>query len=227
MENTYTITLYCFDHGFSRGPSGIFTKTRLLKEAGRIKGTEPFTDVDAAKEVVAKNFNVPSWSIRQLELPLTLDDYSGNIRPEGQFAEELDLGILQNSVGYDSAIVKSFPSFSSEDKIIICDFIEKAIKLYAYNTDTYDEVYAFLRLRLQSIVSEFVRDLFREASSQTPKRPPMLMEKFNGLELDELKRMLLDVVNGVSIKELVENRDDLNAKLARAFALKVVASRKE
>ena len=53
----------------------------------------------------------------------------------------------------------------------------------------------------------------------------MLMEKFNGLELDELKRILLDVLNKASIKELVENGDDLNAKLARAFARKVVAAK--
>ena len=97
--------------------------------------------------------------------------------------------------------------------------------LYKYKTDEHDEVYAFLRLRLQSIVSEFVRDLFHAASSQTPKHPPMLMEKFNGLELDELKRMLLDVVNETSIKELVENGDYLNAKLARDFSRKVIAAK--
>ena len=53
----------------------------------------------------------------------------------------------------------------------------------------------------------------------------MLMEKFNGLQLDELKQMVLDVMNTASIKELVENGDDLNAKLARAFTRKVVAAK--
>lgn len=223
MKNTYTITLYCFDHSLS----GIFTTTQLLERAGEIKDTEPFTDVDTAKKVVADYFNVPSWSVRRLKLPLTLDDYSGNVRPDGHFAAELDLGIFALDVKRDSVIVKNFSNFESSDKLIICNFIEKALELYQYKTDTYDEVYAFLKLRLQSIVSEFVRDTFHTEPSQTPKRPPTLMEKFNGLELDELKRMLLDVVNGVSIKELVENADDLNAKLARAFALKVIDSRKE
>lgn len=221
MENKYTITLYCFDHSLR----GIFTTTQLLEEAGKLKGTESFTDVDAAKKVVAEHFNIPSWSVRRLELPLTINDYSGNIRPDGHFAEELDLGIFAPDVKRDSAIVKNFSSFSSDDKIIICKFIEKALELYKFNTDDHDEVYAFLRLRLQSIVSEFVRDLFHAASSQTPKHPPMLMEKFNGLELDELKRMLLDVVNETSIKELVENGDCLNAKLARAFCQKVIATK--
>lgn len=63
--------------------------------------------------------------MQRLELPLTSNDYSGNVRPDGHFAPELDLGILQNSVGRDSAIVKNFTSFSSDDKLIICDFIEK------------------------------------------------------------------------------------------------------
>ena len=221
MENTYTITLYYYN----RSSNGIYTKTQLLKEAGKITGRESFTDVEAAKEVVAKDLNTPSWNVQELELHLTMDDYSGNIRPDGHFAEELDLGIFALDVKRDSAIVKNFSSFSSDDKIIICKFIEKALELYKFNTDDHDEVYAFLRLRLQSIVSEFVRDLFHAASSQTPKHPPMLMEKFNGLELDELKRMLLDVVNETSIKELVENGDCLNAKLARDFSRKVIAAK--
>lgn len=221
MENKYTITLYCFDHS----TSGIFTTTQLLEEAGKIKGTEPYTDVDAAKKVVADDFNVPSWSVRRLELPLTLDDYSGNIRPDGYFAAELDLGIFALNVGRDSNIVKNFSSFERDDKIIICNFIEKAIELYKYKTDEHDEVYSFLRFRLQSIVSEFVRDTFHTEPSQTPGYKIMLMEKFNGFELDELKRMLLDVLNKASIKELVENGDDLNAKLARAFTRKVVAAK--
>lgn len=220
MENTYTITLYCFDHS----TSGIFTTTQLLEEAGKIKGTEPYTDVDAAKKVVADDFNVPSWSVRRLELPLTLDDYSGNIRPDGHFAAELDLGIFALNVERDSNIVKNFSSFERDDKIIICNFIEKAIELYKYKTDEHDEVYSFLRFRLQSIVSEFVRDTFHTEPSQTPKCPPTLMKSFNELELDDLKRMLLDVVNEASIKELVENRDDLNAKLATDFHRKVVAA---
>lgn len=223
MENKYTITLYCFDHSLR----GIFTTTQLLEEAGKIKDTEPYTDVKAAKEVVANYFEVPSWSVRRLEVPLTIDDYSGNIRPDGHFTPELDLGIFALDVKRDSAIVKNFSNFDSDDKTIICKFIEKALELYQYKTDEHDEVYAFLRLRLQSIVSEFVRDTFHTKPSQTPKCPPTLMKSFNELELDDLKRMLLDVVNEASIKELVENGDDLNAKLARAFSQKIINSHKE
>lgn len=100
--------------------------------------------MDAAKKVVADYFNVPSWSVRRLKLPLTLDDYSGNVRPDGHFAAELDLGIFALDVKRDSVIVKNFSNFESSDKLIICNFIEKALELYQYKTDTYDEVYAFL-----------------------------------------------------------------------------------
>lgn len=221
MENTYTITLYYYN----RSSNGIFTKTQLLEEARKITGRESFTDVEAAKEVVAKDLNTPSWDVQELELPLTLDDYSGNIRPDGHFAAELDLGIFALNVGRDSNVVKNFSSFERDDKIIICNFIEKAQALYKYETDEYDELIMTLRGRMRAIVSEFVRDTFHTEPSQTPGHKIMLMEKFNGLELDELKRILLDVLNKASIKELVENGDDLNAKLARAFARKVVATK--
>lgn len=221
MENTYTITLYCFDHS----TSGIFTTTQLLEEAGKITGRESFTDVEAAKEVVAKDLNTPSWDVQELELHLTMDDYSGNIRPDGHFAAELDLGIFALNVGRDSNVVKNFSSFERDDKLNICEFIEKAQALYKYETDEYDELIMTLRGRMRAIVSEFVRDTFHTEPSQTPGHKIMLMEKFNGLQLDELKQMVLDVLNKASIKELVENGDDLNAKLARAFTRKVVAAK--
>jgi hypothetical protein len=220
MENKYTITLYYYN----RSSNGIYTKTQLLKEAGKITGRESFTDVEAAKEVVAKDLNTPSWDVQELELHLTMDDYSGNIRPDGHFAAELDLGIFALNVGRDSNVVKNFSSFERDDKIIICNFIEKAQALYKYETDEYDELIMTLRGRMRAIVSEFVRDTFHTEPSQTPGHKIMLMEKFNGLELDELKRILLDVLNKASIKELVENGDDLNAKLARDFSCKIVAS---
>lgn len=221
MENTYTITLYYYN----RSSNGIFTKTQLLEEARKITGRESFTDVEAAKEVVAKDLNTPSWDVQELELHLTMDDYSGNIRPDGHFAAELDLGIFALNVGRDSNVVKNFSSFERDDKIIICNFIEKAQALYKYETDEYDELIMTLRGRMRAIVSEFVRDTFHTEPSQAPGHKIMLMEKFNGLELDELKRILLDVLNKASIKELVENGDDLNAKLARAFTRKVVAAK--
>lgn len=221
MENTYTITLYYYN----RSSNGIFTKTQLLEEAGKITGRESFTDVEAAKEVVAKDLNTPSWDVQELELHLTMDDYSGNIRPDGHFAAELDLGIFALNVGRDSNVVKNFSSFERDDKLNICEFIEKAQALYKYETDEYDELFMTLRGRMRAIVSEFVRDTFHTEPSQTPGYKIMLMEKFNGLELDELKRILLDVLNKASIKELVENGDDLNAKLARAFTRKVVAAK--
>lgn len=221
MENTYTITLYYYN----RSSNGIYTKTQLLKEAGKITGRESFTDVEAAKEVVAKDLNTPSWDVQELELHLTMDDYSGNIRPDGHFAAELDLGIFALNVGRDSNVVKNFSSFERDDKIIICNFIEKAQALYKYETEEYDELIMTLRGRMRAIVSEFVRDTFHTEPSQAPGHKIMLMEKFNGLELDELKRILLDVLNKASIKELVENGDDLNAKLAKAFTRKVVAAK--
>lgn len=220
MENTYTITLYYYN----RSSNGIYTKTQLLEEARKITGRESFTDVEAAKEVVAKDLNTPSWDVQELELHLTMDDYSGNIRPDGHFAAELDLGIFALNVGRDSNVVKNFSSFERDDKIIICNFIEKAQALYKYETDEYDELFMTLRGRMRAIISEFVRDTFHTEPSQTPGHKIMLMEKFNGLELDELKRILLDVLNKASIKELVENGDDLNAKLARDFSCKIVAS---
>lgn len=221
MKNQYTITLYYFE----RSLNGVFTKTQLLKRAGEIAGTEPFTDVDAATKVVAKDLEVPIWSVNKLELPLTLDDYSGNIRPDGHFAAELDLGIFTLDVERDSNVVKNFSSFESSDKLIICNFIEKAQALYTYETDEYNELFMLLKGRMRMIVSEFVRDTFHTEPSQTPGYKIMLMERFNTLELDELKQMLLDVINTTSIKELVENVDDLNAKLARAFTRKVVAAK--
>lgn len=81
-----------------------------------------------------------------------------------------------------------------------------------------------LRGRIRTIVLKFVHTAFHTEPSQTPKHRIMLMERFNELELEELKQMLLDVINKASIKELVENGDDINTKLATDFHRKVVAA---
>lgn len=66
MENTYTITLYYYN----RSSNGIYTKTQLLKEAGKITGRESFTDVEAAKEVVAKDLNTHLGMCKSLNFTL-------------------------------------------------------------------------------------------------------------------------------------------------------------
>ena len=80
-------------------------------------------------------------------------------------------------------------------------------------------------MRLQSIVSEFVSTVFNTNTLQTIQRRIQFMQQFNSIELDELKQMLLDVINETSIKELVEKGDGLNAKLASDFYRKVVAAK--
>ena len=52
MEKDYTVRLY----HFGKSPDGIYTKTQLLEVAGMITKITPFTDLDAAIEVLAKRF---------------------------------------------------------------------------------------------------------------------------------------------------------------------------
>ena len=59
MEKDYTVKLY----HFGKGPDEVFTKTQLLEVAGMITKTTPFTDLNAAIEVLANDFDISPYQV--------------------------------------------------------------------------------------------------------------------------------------------------------------------
>ena len=217
MEKDYTVRLYCF----GKSPDGIYTKTQLLEVAGMITKITPFTDLDAAIEVLAKDFNIATYQVLERDIPLSIDDFLGNIKPDGHFSTELDLGIFKNNVDKESYFIKSFSNFSNDEKTIICKFIEKAIELYRDDTRG-DDLFIFLRDKMQTIILSFVHNLFQTDDPRNIHNQLLQMQKFNSIELEELKDILIDVINEVSIKELTTNKDKINSKLADDFYRQIV-----
>ncbi len=217
MEKDYTVRLY----HFGKSPDGIYTKTQLLEVAGMITKITPFTDLDAAIEVLAKDFNIHTYQVLEQDIHLSIDDFSGNIKPDGHFTEKLDLNILKNSVDQHSYFIESFSNFSNDEKTIICKFIEKAIKLYRYDTRG-DDLFIFLRDKMQTVILTFVHNLFQTDDPRNIHNQLLQMQKFNSIELEELKDILIDVIDKVSIKELATDNDKINSKLADDFHHQIV-----
>lgn len=219
MEKDYTVRLY----HFGKSPDGIYTKTQLLEVAGMITKITPFTDLDAAIEVLAKDFNIHTYQVLEQDIHLSIDDFSGNIKPDGHFTEKLDLNILKNSVDQHSYFIESFSNFSNDEKTIICKFIEKAIKLYRYDTRG-DDLFIFLRDKMQTVILTFVHNLFQTDDPRNIHNQLLQMQKFNSIELEELKDILIDVINEVSIKELATNTNAIKSKLADDFYRQIVVA---
>lgn len=219
MEKDYTVRLYCF----GKSPDGIYTKTQLLEVAGMITKITPFTDLDAAIEVLAKDFNIATYQVLERDIPLSIDDFLGNIKPDGHFTEKLDLNILKNSVDQHSYFVESFSNFSNDEKTIICKFIEKAIELYRYDTRG-DDLFIFLRDKMQTVILTFVHNLFQTDDPRNIHNQLLQMQKFNSIELEELKDILINVINEVSIKELATNTNAIKLKLADDFYRQIVVA---
>ena len=219
MEKDYTVRLY----HFGKSPDGIYTKTQLLEVAGMITKITPFTDLDAAIEVLAKDFNIHTYQVLEQDIHLSIDDFSGNIKPDGHFTEKLDLNILKNSVDQHSYFIESFSNFSNDEKTIICKFIEKAIKLYRYDTRG-DDLFIFLRDKMQTVILTFVHNLFQTDDPRNIHNQLLQMQKFNSIELEELKDILIDVINEVSIKELATNTNAIKLKLADDFYRQIVVA---
>lgn len=217
MEKDYKVRFYYF----GEGPDRIYTKTQLLELAGKITERTPFTDLSGAIEVVARYFNIPTYQVLKQNLSLSIDDFVGNIKPDGHFTEKLDLNILKNSVDQHSYFVESFSNFSNDEKTIICKFIEKAIELYRYDTRG-DDLFIFLRDKMQTILLAFVHNLFQTDDPRNIHNQLLQMQKFNSIELEELKDILIDVIDKVSIKELATNKDRINSKLADDFYRQIV-----
>ena len=195
----------------------------MLELAGKITERTPFTDLSGAIEVVARYFNIPTYQVLKQNLSLSIDDFVGNIKPDGHFTEKLDLNILKNSVDQHSYFVESFSNFSNDEKTIICKFIEKAIELYRYDTRG-DDLFIFLRDKMQTILLAFVHNLFQTDDPRNIHNQLLQMQKFNSIELEELKDILIDVIDKVSIKELATNKDRINSKLADDFYHQIVVA---
>lgn len=219
MEKDYKVRFYYF----GEGPDRILTTTQLLELAGKITERTPFTDLSGAIEVVARYFSIPTYQVLKQNLSLSIDDFVGNIKPDGHFTEKLDLNILKNSVDQHSYFVESFSNFSNDEKTIICKFIEKAIELYRYDTRG-DDLFIFLRDKMQTIILTFVHNLFQTNDPRNIQNQLLQMQKFNSIELEELKDILIDVIDKVSIKELATNKDRINSKLADDFYHQIVVA---
>ena len=217
MEKDYKVRFYYF----GEGPDRILTTTQLLELAGKITERTPFTDLSGAIEVVARYFNIPTYQVLKQNLSLSIDDFVGNIKPDGHFTEKLDLNILKNSVDQHSYFIESFSNFSNDEKTIICKFIEKAIKLYRYDTRG-DDLFIFLRDKMQTVILTFVHNLFQTDDPRNIHNQLLQMQKFNSIELEELKDILIDVIDKVSIKELATDNDKINSKLADDFHHQIV-----
>lgn len=220
MEKDYKVRFYYF----GEGPDRILTTTQLLELAGKITERTPFTDLSGAIEVVARYFNIPTYQVLKQNLSLSIDDFVGNIKPDGHFSTELDLGIFKNNVDKESYFINNFSKFSSDEKTVICEFIKKAINLYDGCDNYGSQLLAFLGSQMQTVLSSFVHNLFQTDDPRNIQNQLLQMQKFNSIELEELKAILNDAINEVSIKELTTNKDKINSKLADDFYRQIVVA---
>lgn len=77
---------------------------------------------------------------------------------------------------------------------------------------------------MQTVLSSFVHNLFQTDDLRNIHNQLLQMQKFNSIELEELKDILIDVINEVSIKELATNKDRINSKLADDFYHQIVVA---
>ena len=82
----------------------------------------------------------------------------------------------------------------------------------------------FLGDQMQTVLSSFVHNLFQTKEPRNIQNQLLQMQKFNFIELEELKGILSDIINEVSIKELTTNKDEINSKLADDFHHQIVVA---
>ena len=77
---------------------------------------------------------------------------------------------------------------------------------------------------MQTVILTFVHNLFQTDDPRNIHNQLLQMQKFNSIELEELKDILIDVINEVSIKELATatNTNAIKLKLADDFYRQIV-----
>lgn len=98
-------------------------------------------------------------------------------------------------------------SSHQEQKYTICVFINKNIKLLKDCKNKYKYKSELLANKYELIIRDFVHDMFLALEHENAENQIKNMTVFNNIETDKLESILNDVINNLTVKQLLDDDD--------------------
>lgn len=210
MEKTYSIKMYYLEGSQIKPDNQLYTQQEIIDIINNVTYTDSKTLDDAIRnlnEYEYKNKYRPTYVEHKI-IKISNDDFVGNVKPDLTSAKNLDFGELEDSVNKDEFIITEYSTLNQEQKYTICVFIDKNIKLLKDCKNKYKYKSELLANKYELIIKDFVHDMFLSLEHEEAENQIKNMTVFNNIETDKLASILDDVINNLTVKQLLDDDDN-------------------
>lgn len=216
MEKTYKVKLYHINDHSKNLNNKLFTKKELIQYINTITPIISYTIDDAISNL--KQYE--KWDIIETYIDIDNDDIAGNVKPDNTFTKTLEFGEFDNVVNKDENIIANFSTLNDEQKLTICTFIDKNIKLLA---DTHSQNKPnIVTNRCIDIINDLVYELFLADSEDDIKCVIKQMNIFNKINNQKLLTLLNETIENLTVKELFSKEDEYINPISNNYWNKII-----
>lgn len=223
MEKTYKIKFYYIDKHNSRIDYDLFTEKEIIKDINDMTNTDSKT-LDEAMLALKQYKN---WEVKSIYREITNDDIVGNIKPDNSFTNKLEFGEFEDVVNKDEYIIKEFSTLNNQQKLTVCTFIDKNIKLLNELKEENQNKPKIIYERYIDIINTFVYELFLALNYNEAEPMIRKMENFNYIEIKKLIKILDNIIENMTVKQLVSREDESTTPLSNEFWNQIVKENKK
>ena len=181
-----------------------------------------FKKLNDAIDNLKRYNNLDKWFIIETYIEISNNDIIGNIKPDNSFTDTLELGKFKNIIDSDSYIVREFSKLNNNQKLNICEFIDKNHTLLEELNIQLQFTPDVIKRRFINIIENSVYELFLSTDEDEAQYTIQRMEIFNNIQFDKLCEFLNEIVENLTVKQLLDN-DDYNINtISNKFWNKIV-----
>ena len=208
MEKTYKVRMYFINKNDGDIDYSLYTKKMLIDKLNTITNSN-FKKLNDAIDNLKRYNNLDKWSIIETYIEISNNDIIGNIKPDNSFTDTLELGKFKNIIDSDSYIVREFSKLNNNQKLNICEFIDKNHTLLEELNIQLQFTPDVIKRRFINIIENSVYELFLSTDEDEAQYTIQRMEIFNNIQFDKLCEFLNETVENLTVKQLLDN-DDYN-----------------
>ena len=221
MEKTYKVRMYFINKNDGDIDYTLYTKKMLIDKLNTITNSN-FKKLNDAIDNLKRYNNLDKWSIIETYIEISNNDIIGNIKPDNSFTDTLELGKFKNIIDSDSYIVREFSKLNNNQKLNICEFIDKNHTLLEELNIQLQFTPDVIKRRFINIIENSVYELFLSTDEDEAQYTIQRMEIFNNIQFDKLCKFLNEIVENLTVKQLLDN-DDYNINtISNKFWNKIV-----
>jgi hypothetical protein len=208
MKKTYKVRMYFINKNDGDIDYSLYTKKMLIDKLNTITNSN-FKKLNDAIDNLKRYNNLDKWSIIETYIEISNNDIIGNIKPDNSFTDTLELGKFKNIIDSDSYIVREFSKLNNNQKLNICEFIDKNHTLLEELNIQLQFTPDVIKRRFINIIENSVYELFLSTDEDETQYTIQRMEIFNNIQFDKLCKFLNETIENLTVKQLLDN-DDYN-----------------